>query len=434
MFNTKKGAKSTDLPSSLSKKIITFATLSGLLERKSRSFKPDVFLLALMRVSQQGKASLNKIAMEMAQIDSKCLLSPQALHKRINKGGCALEVFLHQCIGAIISEGVQESHQYSKHFGRILTEDSSFVRMLKSCADLFPAHGNKHGATAGMKLNLVFDLLSGAPIECATHSGTMQDRTIAWDVLSLVKPGDLILRDMGYFCVEIFERIEAKTAHWLSRIPSGVEIYTDEGRKIEDLMKRSKSGLIDREMQLTDQGKVARVVAVKKSQQKADESLRELKEEYRKKGKTPPKRRIIRAQWHIIATSVEKKIITLQKLTKLYAQRWQIEITFKAWKQSSNMQKSLSHKSSYAHLIGMFLVEVLRLSLALKIYFYARKRLSDDKVGMLSLMKLFDYLSTKINSAKSLRNLVSNILCEKHIFTQKRRRKPQLHILLECLG
>ena len=123
-----------------------------------------------------------------------------------------LETFIAKCIALICSQGVPEAHQHTGKFNRILTEDSSFVKMIKYCSDLFPAHGNKSGSTAGVKLNLIFDLLTGKIIELSTHLGTAQDRSIAWDVIDSLKKGDLVLRDMGYFNVSIFEQIESKFA------------------------------------------------------------------------------------------------------------------------------------------------------------------------------------------------------------------------------
>ena len=69
-------------------------------------------------------------------------------------------------------------------------------------------------------MNLIFDLLTGQPIECSTQEATTQDKTIAHDIMGLLRTGDLVLRDMGYFIVELFINIEMKGADWLSRVPA----------------------------------------------------------------------------------------------------------------------------------------------------------------------------------------------------------------------
>ena len=160
-------------------------------------FKPEVFLMALLKAAHFGKASFNKIAIEMHEIDSSCEISAQALWKRLTRPDCMLQTFISRRIDLVISHGVVEAGSHRGKFVWVLTEDSSFVKLVKLCADLFPAHRNKHGKTAGLKLNLVFDLLSGQTVELSTHAGTYQDRNIAWDILDLVRPNDLVLRDMG---------------------------------------------------------------------------------------------------------------------------------------------------------------------------------------------------------------------------------------------
>lgn len=434
MFITNKGAKSTDLLKSCSEKISSFAILSNLIRRKSKTFKPEVFLLAVMKAVQQGKSSLNKIVIEMAELDHDCSTSPQALHKRINRKDCLLERFFNLCIGLMTSQGVTEAKEHGKKFRRILTEDSSFVKMLKSCAELFPAHGNHHGKTAGIKLNLIFDLLTGEAIECSTHQATTQDKSIAHDVISLVKRGDLILRDMGYFITELLEKIEDKDADWLSRVPASAGAFTADGLKIEALMQRSKSGIIERQLYLTADRKAARVIAVKKSPQKAQEAVRQLKETYKKKGAIPSRAKLERARWHLLATSVKKEIMSAKALTNLYAQRWQIEIIFKAWKSSSNLEQSLSHKSSSQHLMGLFLAEVLRLAIALRCFFKARLTLEHYNVKRLSIMKLCDWISTRTNNSKSFKELLTSNFTIQHILTQKRSRNSQMLLMFELLG
>jgi len=114
---------------SLSHHLMNFAISSTLVVRKSKKFKPEVFFLALVQAAGKGKTSFNSIVRKMSELAPECDLSAVAL--------------------------------------------------------LFPAHGNKYGETAGVKLNLVFDLLTGQPIELSVHKGTQQDKTIGKDLLEL---------------------------------------------------------------------------------------------------------------------------------------------------------------------------------------------------------------------------------------------------------
>lgn len=434
MLKTNKGAKSTDLLKTLSAKISQFAILSGLVIRQSKSFKPEVFLLALLQVVSQGKSSYNNIAMEMGEVDSQCSNSAQSLWKRMARKDCNLEMFLGKCMALFCSQNTMKSQVGQGVFTRILTEDSSFVKMLKSCADLFPAHGNAYGKTAGLKLNLIFDLLTGETLEASTHNGTQQDRRLAWDVLGLLQKGDLVLRDMGYFVVDIFSKIEAKGAHWLSRLPQAVTVtLTHNQEPLEDWLERSTEHVIETQVELTDSKKRARIIAVRKSEEVANESVRKLKELARKKGKQPSRKALVRARWHLLVTSVPEEMMSAKDLCRLYAQRWQIEIIFKSWKQAGHLERSLAKKSSYKHLLGIFLIEVLKLVIIMHSYQQLRK-ISVKWRERLSISKLSEWITKRIQRATKLTHIGNATPNPTHILTQKRARNFQLMSLLELLG
>lgn len=433
MFKSLLSNEHGDLLSKLSASITSIAIISGLILRKTKTFKAEVFLLAFAKSVAEGKPSFNKIVMQMHTLDKNCSITPQALWKRLTRSTCSLEQFIIKCSAKLFAQQVPQAQKHKRVFTRILTEDSSFVKMMKACAEIFPAHGNKHGATAGVKLNMIFDLITGEPIEFSTHEATQQDRTIAWDVLDWLKKGDLVLRDRGYFNVKIFAEIQKQLAHWLSRVPSSVKISFNKDQEIETLLETTTSDIVDRQVTLTDSHFPARVTAIRKSEQQAQKDVRSLKEQYLKKGKQPSKKALIRARWHILVSSIPQEIMTPQDLGKLYSQRWQIEIIFKAWKQSSNLEKALNKKSNVQHMLGIFLVDVFRLHLAM--LFYQVLRISKQiDIGRLSIAKLCDWISTSMSSAKTYRDLMSQNLNITHIYTQTRKRNSQINSMLELLG
>jgi hypothetical protein len=91
--------------------------------------------------------------------------------------------------------------------------------MRKSNADEFPAHGNHHGKTAGVKIDLAFDLLTGSIVSHGLYTASEQDKSIGKEFVSEVRRGDLVLRDMGYFSLGEFTAIEQLEAWWLTRLP-----------------------------------------------------------------------------------------------------------------------------------------------------------------------------------------------------------------------
>lgn len=91
--------------------------------------------------------------------------------------------------------------------------------MPKANAEDFPAHGNHHGQTAGVKIDFAYDLLSGSVISDSLAAATTQDKVIGKETIARLRPGSLVLRDMGSSIISEYDEIERQDALWLSRLP-----------------------------------------------------------------------------------------------------------------------------------------------------------------------------------------------------------------------
>ena len=107
----------------------------------------------------------------------------------------------------------------SRAIQRILVEDASGQVMPKSNAETFPANGNHYGKTAGVKIDFAFDLLTGSIVSHSLQAATEQDTSVGKEFVIEVRCGDLVLRDMGYFCLTEFTEIEQRQAWWLTDLP-----------------------------------------------------------------------------------------------------------------------------------------------------------------------------------------------------------------------
>lgn len=76
---------------------------------------------------------------------------------------------------------------------RLLVEDSTTLVMPKANAPAFPAHGNRHGDTAGVKIDFAFDLLASSIVYHTLQLATEQDKTIGKEFVAGVPAGDLVL-------------------------------------------------------------------------------------------------------------------------------------------------------------------------------------------------------------------------------------------------
>lgn len=422
---------------SLTAIIPEYAKSSGLVQRVSARFNPAAFLLTLLSAATTGKTSLNNLAISLRGKAKSSTVSTQALHGRINRSETGLEEFLILCLAHICRwKWIRAPGQrgalcaLAGCFGRVIVEDSSFLPFHKSNAEDFPAHGNSKGKTAGCKVNLAFDLLTGSIISNELVSGTQQDKTSGWDVLTVILPNDLILRDMGYFSVESFAAIEAQDAYWLSRLPLNVGASSMDGTSLESLFRKHRGECLDIRVKLTATGHTARLVAIRASGEETEKRRREINKEAKAKGRTPDGRTLLLAGWHILVTNITVEKVSAEGLAAIYSQRWQIEIVFRGWKQASGLDKALGRKSSPQHLKGLVLASMIVLAMSVRIAI----GLARIEGGRYSLEKICQYLSVRLAEIKELTQLLSLQPDPRHVHTQKRRRKSLAVRYFECLG
>lgn len=422
---------------SLTAIIPDYAKSSGFVQRVSEKFNPAAFLLTLLSAATTGKASLNALVIALRGKENSASITPQAMHGRINRSETGLEGFLILCLAHICrwkwsrAPGQRGALcALSGLYGRIIVEDSSFLPFDKSNSENFRASGNSKGKTAGCKVNLAFDLITGSIISNELVSGTQQDKTSGWDILTQTRPNDLILRDMGYFSVACFAAIAACCAYWLSRLPLNVGATDMEEKSLETRLRKHRGNHLDICAKLTAAGYAARLVAIRASVEETEKRRREIKAEAKAKGRTASSRALLFAGWHILVTNIPKEMQSVESLAATYSQRWQIEIVFRGWKQASGLDKALGRKSSPQHLKGLVLASMIVLAMGVKIAI----GLTRIRGGRYSLEKICQYLAVRLAGIRELLELSSLQPDPRHVQTQKRRRKSLAIRYFECLG
>jgi hypothetical protein len=428
MSKTISGSKLADRSKALFSRLDSLARKTKLIVRHSAKFSADGFVLGIFKSVLTGKASFNQIAMHMGRSEHKAM-TRQAVHNRVDQS--ALSFMVVATGHAIKDRWNDEALVVTKRFNRVIIEDSSQSKTDKRNAEDFPGHGNGEGETAGCKIDLAFDLLTGEPICEALHLATEQDREIGKDLVDEVKPFDLILRDMGYFSLGEFSLIESRDAFWLSRLPVSVKAYDNGERKLETILRTTKSKEIDIDMSIGDACHPARLIAVRATPEVARERRRQRKEQAHKLGKQPKKDMLTRDGWHIIITNVAECLMNTSELFKLYAARWQVEIVFRAWKQSGELVKALARRSNPFHLQSLMYGAILLLILTMKTASLLRKMHRDYE---LSIEKIADDLAAFILTLVSLQRFADYNPDPRHLQMDKRSRESLHQTAVRCLG
>jgi hypothetical protein len=396
--------------------------------RKSDKFSPSGFLQSLIGSTVTGFASYNQIAASLKDRVPKSM-SRQSMYERFDTCSTAFLVAVHSNLMQQRYTPVVTKLEGSG-VGRVVVEDSTSHVMPKANADMFPAHGNRYGCTAGVKIDFAFDLISGTIISHSLQLATEQDKTIGKELVAEIKRGDLVLRDMGYFSLNEFTAIEDRDAWWLTRLPLNTGVKLENRESLEKVLKRSRHNTVDLAAIVGAQGKKCRLIAMRAEQKVTEARRRERRAKAKKCGKQPCPKGLIRDGWHLMITNLEQDRVSADQLTAVYRARWAVEIQFRAWKQALNLGKALNRTSNEHHMQALVLAAMIFHQLGMKIAQQIR-----DQVGRarLSYENLYDQLAAylvKISDFAEVANFDPDL---RHIRRDKRGRQSPVESGISAL-
>jgi len=311
--------------------LTALARQSGLLKRRPRKIPIPSFALALVALAAETVLALDRVATAIT-LTAQTAYSKQALHQRL---GPSLRDFLLRIATAFFDQlGLPVKNLgWFRAFQRVLLHDSTAEPLPQDLADLFPgpANGRKR-RYACLKIQFVCDLLSGQPLQLSLSGFTRNDQAAAPDILKILRRGDLVLRDLGYFVLKVFQQIMLKGAFFLSRYRHGTNLYDPQTQAPLDLAGLLRPGQsLDRQVLLGAEKIPVRLVALPVAEALANQRRR-LARANRDRRLNPSPQRLYLLAWNIFVTNVVRSVWPVEALQPIYRLRWRIEIIFKAWK------------------------------------------------------------------------------------------------------
>jgi hypothetical protein len=333
------------------------ARRSGFLRRCPRKIPMTDLLVALVALAAESFLTLERVASVIA-LAAQLSYSKQALHKRLTP---AIDRFLAQTATALfgqLPEARSRLRGLLTPFRRVLLHDSTVEALPDHLAKIFPGSRNQHKSFAALKIQFISDLLSGQALHLSLSGFTRNDQAAAPDILEVAQPGDLILRDLGYFVVRAFQWIVDLGAFFVSRCRMDVKFYDPRtGKELNLPAELRRHGYFDRQVLLGSQKVPVRLVAVPMPEAVANERRRKAKQN-RDQRCHPNAQRLFLLGWSLLITNVPRSIWPAKVVAAIYRLRWRIEMIFKAWKSHLGLRHFHCHSA-----------KVLRLSVMTKLLF-----------------------------------------------------------------
>ncbi len=353
----------------------------GFVQRMSKYQAKDLVALCVWMSQNVATTSLTQLSSRL-ESSTEVLISPEGLNQRFNQAAVQfLQHILAELLNKKLVSSMPISSTYTSIFKRIRILDSTAFQLPDSFSSAYPgAGGCSH--TAGLKIQLEYDLLSGQFLHIHTGPGKQHDRTYGSLCVPTVKENDLCIRDLGYFHLKDLQHIQDKKAYYISRIKSNTRIYKKNPNpdyyQNGKLKKKTEYKQIDLEVlmnslqpgqtyEISDAyvgmiDKVsARVIVHRLTEEQQQKRLQDQTVREKKKGMKYSARSKRLSGINVYMTNTPTDIVPMGQVHDWYSLRWQIEILFKTWKSFFHIHhcKKIKRERLECHLYGQLIAILL---------------------------------------------------------------------------
>lgn len=415
------------------KKIRQLAFETGFCKRRSGKISAPDFLVHLCLESVSGTVSYNDLA---ARVEARTGIaaSRQAYWQRtdepcVNFFQSILEhVMLSKCdphqIRSIKRQG---------RFKRVLLQDSTIIKLPLRLFEMFSGVKNAHASVCNARIQGIYDLLSGCFIHFSIDPYSKNDQAATMEIP--VQPGDLILRDRGYFKLQAVEAHKQAKADSINRYKHATALYDPAtGQKINLLELLTWNGSVDMQVSAGTERVIAlRLIAIPVPEETANLRRMRAKREMH----YPPSRELLNLMsWTIFLTTITDPSMTFKEIAALYALRWRIENIFKTWKSYFSFQKF--HNISEIQLRVLLNARLIIITLTYQRLFvpllHQLERTSGKIVSLFKLMRYITqnlellpiYLRSSVLPARVLESVL-------RYCTYEKRRRPNFIAEMEAI-
>ena len=249
------------------------------------------------------------------------------------------------------------------HFVNIYVEDSSTISLQEDLKDTYKGSGGDASSSA-LKIHLTYNVTVNSIKGLKISSANKSDAKFAKDILSIINKGDLVLRDLGYFNIDILNSINQKEAFFISRYFLATTLYVNNKKVdlLEFLNSKKEYDIIDESVHISSHKLPVRLIAFRVSDEIFNQRVRVLNKGYKQRRKTPKKSTIELQRYVIFITNIPKEIIASSHIGTIYRLRWCIELIFKRWKSIFKINRVTGKKGNrtlcfiYAKIIAILLI------------------------------------------------------------------------------
>jgi len=376
-------------------------------------------------------------------------ITKQSLHERFNKNSV---LFLSNAFEKLLRDRISSSHTLKNcsNFKRILIKDSVCFQIDESLAEYYPGSGGS-GSKASVRIQFEYEILSGTITDISISAFNTQDAKDSITTIELIKQGDLIIRDLAYMHLAVLDKIINKFAYFLCRLNTKTKVYQVKGEKFVEInfskiakkMRKFDIPRVEEHVYIGEKEKLkVRLVICLMPDAEYNKRIRKAQINAKNKGRQLGKDFRSRASLNLFITNADYDSITTDNAWSLYRLRWQIELMFKIWKSTWEIDevKKVKKERLECYILSKLLIIVL----CWRATWVIAKELYRIENKSLSFIKAFKTLRRYASELKSvfIDRTVSavdyfvnlyNISRTMHLLEKKGKQESSFELLMKSL-
>lgn len=414
-------------------------------QRKRKFSGHDLAIICVWVSQRVASDSLVRLCSQLYAVTGT-LMSPEGLNKRFNKKAvCFLKHIFSTLLKNKICETSLIPSSSTTYFQRIRILDATIFQVPKHLANVYLG-SDGCAQTAGIKIQLEYDLHSGQFLNFQVEPGKNNDKTFGTECLATLRPGDLCIRDLGYYSLDDLNQMDQRGVYYISRLKLNNMVYIKnefpEYFRNGTVKKQSQYIKVDLEHIMNtlkpkqvheiteayigkDKKLFTRVIIYRLTEKQLRERKKKQVYTESKKGITYSEKNKRLAGMNIYVTNTPLEWVPMEQIHDFYSLRWQIEIIFKTWKSLFQIHdwQNIKRERLKCHIYGKFIAIFLCSSTMFKmrqlILQKKKRELSEYKaIGMIQ-----DHLYILYQAIQQNTREITSILIRLFHFLQKNGRK-----------
>lgn len=381
-------------------KIYSLSRSTCFQKRKSKKISALNLIISFYNCNLNGTFSLSGWAFQLSQLISKPV-SKQAIFGRVD------DSFIELCrelLQKSFGEKIKARKLLSK-FRNVYIQDSTCVLLPSALYDCYKGNGSRTGNHSVAKIQVIYNLMKSTFEELKITSFTRNDQAAAFDILQYVKPGDLIVRDLGYFVLNSLVEIMNIGAHFICPLRKDTKLFDPQNNKPIELIKvLKKKRYLKMKVLLGAEHKIAVTLFAVKLDDKTTKYRQRCAAKNRDLRRKINDEKLQLLSWDIFVSSCEE--LETQTIQDIYKIRWHIEILFKSWKSHLKLEKNIPKKLERRFIPEaiMYLTLLLSILFIMPIYRWALK--INSEVSLIKITRFLASVMPKNDWCLSLRQLL----------------------------